>query len=267
MDQILEAAAAGDIQVVNSLYNSSSSSISPSSISQIAKEAAKNGHGDILEWCFTKGFQVPSKSTNNEFYHAACSGHSPDVFQVLINHGFDLNAHESEYMGDALVEATRSGDVEFTRFLLDHGQDPNTHRTVAPGELEALTYPIAFEHRSLEILKMLLDHGAEMKDTGCAVAAAEVGNLDALKMLVDRGVDIEEPNMWSDATEDDGFDSEGTPLYRACRLGTAETAKYLLELGANGYARDKAGKSCLAIAKERNHTDIVKLLQENGINE
>ena len=165
MDQLINAAAVGDVERMNTLYDPSSSD-SPATIIKIAREAARKGQPDILQWCFDKGFKAPPESFNNDFYHAACAGRSPACFQVLFNHGFDLNAHESEYMGDALVEATREGDVEFTRFLLEHGQDPNSHRTVYPGELEALTYPIAFEHRSLEILELLLDHGAEMKETG-----------------------------------------------------------------------------------------------------
>ena len=84
-------------------------------------------------------------------------------------------------------------------------------------------------------------------------------------MLVDRGVDLEESVFWNVSTEDHGFDTEGTPLYRACRFGQVETAKYLLDNGANGFAQDEAGRSCFFVAQERNHGDILRLLKAYGI--
>lgn len=180
--------------------------------------------------------------------------------QVLLRHGFDLNAHESEYIGDALVTSTRQGHVEFTRFLLEHGQNPNTHHTVYPGELEAITYAIAFENASLEILRLLLEHGAEIEGTGAAIAAAEVGNLEALEMLVEHGVDLEESIFWGIDTQDNPFDSEGTALYRACRCGQSKAAEFLLSIGANGNARDAPGRSCVDVARERGHENIIDLL-------
>lgn len=260
--RILEAVESGDLDEITKAFESSND---PKLLPKIAEHAAAKGRSRIIEWCLEEGFRFKQPSFNDDFYHKVCEGRSLDVFEVLIRHGFDLNAHESEYMGDALVTSTREGDVELTHFLLEHGHNPNTHNTIYPGELEAITYAVAWENASLDNLQLLLDHGAEIKETGAAIAAAEVGNMKALKMLVDHGADLEESVFWGLDGRNNPFSSEGTALYRACRYGQVEAAEYLLSQGANGNARDAAGRSCLQVAQERGHQQIAELLQTRSV--
>ncbi|KAL9050592.1 MAG: hypothetical protein Q9162_006550 [Coniocarpon cinnabarinum] len=237
-------------------------------LTSIACTAAEAGQASVLDWCFTQGFHFKQPSFNDRFYDHVCSGHSVAILGVLLDHGFELNAHESEFSGDVLVAATRAGDVGCTRFLLEHGQDANDERTISPGELEPITYTIAWENASMENLSLLLEHGAKIEGTGAAIAAAETGNMPALRLLVERyGADLEERVFWGLASEDHGYGTEGTALYRACRFGKAEVVSYLLDWGADGCAKDREGTSCLSAAIDYGHEDVVRILEDHGIHE
>ncbi|KAL1968185.1 hypothetical protein VTN77DRAFT_2020 [Rasamsonia byssochlamydoides] len=262
--RLLAAAADGDLDLIKSLYGSLSSADQTESLQKIAQSAARHGHADLLEWCFSQGLSFPAESVNHDLYHAACDGGSPAIFQVLVNHGTDLNAHWSEYDGDALVVAARTGNVPLARFLLEHGQDPNSGHCCS--DAEAIHWAITGDNASLEIIRLMLSHGLRLEGTGAAVAAAEVDNLEALELLLDSGAGagLEDKAIWWPVTDKESVDSEGTALYRACRAGKIRTARCLLDRGADPNATDRVGRSCLAVAQERGHQDIVDLLRERG---
>jgi len=130
-------------------------------IEEIAKEAARQGSPKILEWCFTAGWYPPPKSYNGGFFLAVVSGASIDIFQTLINHGWDINGHETESCGDALACAIQDGDYNLARWLLEHGhratpQDPYH----GPGSLSTTVYG---DTASIDMLNLLLDHGIDHK--------------------------------------------------------------------------------------------------------
>lgn len=267
-DQLLAAIESGDLTLVKSLYSPLDSP--GESLDEIAQQAALHGRPSVLEWCFQQGFTFPAESLNHSLYHAAIAGKSPAIFQVLLDHGFDLNAHWTEYFGDALVAACGDGNIPLVRFLLENGQDPNSGHCWYCG-LEALCWAIVSDKpdqpTKMEVVRLMLDHGTTLKETGAAIAAAETGNLEILKMLLERGGSglLEETVIWWDITDRESIDSEGTPLYRACRAGKDEVARFLLDQGADGRSRDKTGRSCLDVAKAEGHDDVVKSLKERGI--
>lgn len=268
-DQISAAVKAGDLTLTDSLYSQANSSYE--SLDEIAQQAARHAQPELLEWCFQQGFTFPADSMNNPFYHAAIEGRSPAIFQVLLNHGFDLNAHWSEYLGDALVAACIDGTTPLVRFLLKSGQDPNSGHCCS--DYEALTWVIVGDNldqsEKKEIVRLMLKHGTSLEGTGATISAAEKGNLELLKVFLDNGGSdlLEETAIWWGITDSESIDSEGTPLYRACRAGMTEIAKFLLDRGANGRSKDKIGRSCLDVAEAGGHDDVVKLLKERGIEE
>lgn len=268
-DQLSSATKAGNLPLVESLY--SQLNRSRESLDEIARQAAEHAQPSLLEWCFQQGFALPAESLNNSFFHAAISGRSPAIFQVLLKHGFDLNAHWSEYDGDAVVVACMDGDVPLARFLLEHGQDPNLGHCC--GDYEALVWAIIGDKPApstkMEMVRLMLDHGTKLKGTGAIIAAAETGNLEILKLLLEGGHSglLEEKATWWGVTDRESIDSEGTAIYRACRAGKDEVVEFLLDQGADGRSTDKIGRSCLNVARARGHDKVVKLLEERGIKE
>jgi hypothetical protein len=67
--------------------------------------------------------------------------------------------------------------------------------------------------------------------------------------------------------EGDTYMYEGTALDRAHRRGHVECVRLLLDRDAHVHAKDDGGTSCLAIARQRDHNKIVKLLEEIGSTE
>lgn len=230
-DAVASAITSGDFAQFAHLYQLNSDI----PLMKIAKHAAKYGQPQIMQWCCDQGWRPPRESFNDDFFLYAVDGASPAIFQILIDHGFNLNAQYSETLGDALACAVVADKYEFAKWLLDHGHRPTPEASVyGPSPF---TWPMHEETNNLEMLKLLLDYGHDLEGVGVGVAAAEYGNLEALELLLDRGVDIEDANMsWFDFTwreldeeeqeGDEPYESQGTALYRACRQGHVECVEF-----------------------------------------
>lgn len=256
---VLSAIESGSLTKLQEIFESGMS------VDKIAQKAARHGQPKILEWCFSQGWSHPKESLNSEFVIEANCGASPAVFQVLLNHGWDLNAHHHESVGDSLCSAVWAHEYEFAKWLLEHGHNPTPIDGYhGPSALYSTVDP---EDGSIEMLRLLLDHGHDLEHTAAGIAAADRGNLEALRILLDRGIDIEDRDMLGypfDEDRDEPEESQGTALYRACRQGQLECVKLLLDRGANPNAKDDGGTYCITIAKKRGHIDIVKSLEERG---
>jgi ankyrin repeat protein len=100
---------------------------------------------------------------------------------------------------------------------------------------------------SIDMLKLLLEYGINMKNTGVGVAAADEGNVEGSRLLLDYGANLDDRDMsWYpfDEDRDEPHESQGTALYRACRQGHGECAELLLARGADAQAKDVAVNIC-----------------------
>lgn len=261
---VFTAIYTGDLKRLDSLYKPGIS------LEAIARHSAKAEKPEVLEWCYSKGWAHPTGDTvNDRFYLAAICNGTPEFFQVLLDHGFDIDSHYTVTLGDALASAVIFDHHDLAKWLLEHGHNPNPFEPLYGGC--SIESTVRGETASISMLKALLDHGFKLKEYGAAIAAADEGNLEALKMLLAHGgFDIDETVMWwypFDITKDEPEESKGTALYRACRQGHVECAALLLEHGADPKAKDLGGVSCLQIAREREHEDVVELLLSKGVTE
>jgi hypothetical protein len=259
------AIASGDVARLQHLYGSNLS------LEEVAKQAARDKQPQVLEWCYTQGWKHPEESFNNDFFITAVDGGIP-IFQVLLDHGWKINAHHSEACGDALNCAVTSGDYDFAKWLLDHGHDATPSEGIHGPNVLSTT--VQGDTTSMEMLKLLIDHGISLEDCGAGVAAAEEGNLEALQLLIDHGINLEDRDRsWGTYDEDDeedshdAWDSCATALYRACKRGELDCIELLLDRGADAQAKNDEGLSCYSVAKKRGHQDVVKLLEEKGVTE
>ncbi|KAK7012781.1 ankyrin repeat-containing domain protein [Favolaschia claudopus] len=111
--------------------------------------------------------------------------------------------------------AALSENLEIARMLLEAGANPN----VQWGQHDELPLEIAFGKRNVELMTLLLDHGAKiwrMIHTACAI-----GHIAMMQLLLDRGEDIE------------GRDWHRTPLASAVAARKLDAVKYLLDRGAD----------------------------------
>ncbi|KAI0526531.1 hypothetical protein F5B22DRAFT_632999 [Xylaria bambusicola] len=113
---------------------------------------------------------------------------------------------------------------------------------------------LAAEHKHTEILKLLLDRGANT-EPGTLSFAISCGHTNAIQLLLDRGADIESKDRF-------GF----TPLFWAVIQRRLEIVKLLLHRGANFRAMDNAGDTPMSLAMRYKHEEMVRVLSafENG---
>jgi len=204
-------------------------------------------------------------ATNNRHYRLA---------EYLIEHGADVNkankgAWTPLYLatdnrniegGDFPVPKPDLDHLEYIKFLLAHGANPNLRakdntltRTIFTMqwffEAGATAFVRAAQSGDLELLKVLLEHGADPMiptdygDTALA-AAAGIGwvegvtyehsakeNVDVIKFLLDLGLD---PN----SSNQDGR----TPLMGAALKGRNEVVRLLVDHGAKLQTRDRGSR-------------------------
>lgn len=84
--------------------------------------------------------------------------------------------------------------------------------------------------------------------------AADTGDSDGIKLLIQKGVKVNAKS----------FIDSLTPLHIAARRGGVETARILIENGADVNAIEKASETPLHWAAERGHEKTAKLLLEKG---
>jgi ankyrin repeat protein len=108
----------------------------------------------------------------------------------------------------------------------------------------------------VEALTLLIDNGANLEAgnvNGCTALnlAGGMGNVDCIKKLISSGATVDASNSF-----------KKTPLLLAAGLGRTEAAKVLLDAGANWNHRDFNGSNALDRAREEDHEEVRKLLEE-----
>lgn len=154
------------------------------------------------------------------FIAAAAKERSIRLIQHFLDHGCDIN---EPCENPPLVVAARNEDVEITAFLLDHGADPNLKGSHSWTPLMS-----AVNGRSCKIVKMLIENGADVfavsEDGSNLLTAWALGpqNIEILKLLLSKNIDINSVDCYGN-----------TALHRVALNGTIETARFMIEHGAD----------------------------------
>lgn len=135
--------------------------------------------------------------------------------------------------------------LAWAEFCIRHGADVKAFSSLS-GEIQLV---MAARLSSVEIVDLLLQHGAILHGSGAVVAAAGHGRLDTLSFLLGRGADIHEfppqDRFW---TIERDLDS---PLHAAVAAGETEVVEYLIKEGAKTNLRDSKGRTPLASGQEK----------------
>ena len=221
-------------------------------------EAAKLGDLALVRQLLDAGANVESPNGDGEtaLMLAARIG-ALDVAKLLVERGADVNAKESWRNQTALIWAVDNNFPELTQFLIDHGADPNARASANDWDSQITAEPRA-QYRPVGGLTVLL-------------YAARSGCTRCVRSLLAAGADVDKPTP------------EGmTPLMIAIDNQSYDTARLLLDEGANPHVWDWYGRTALYIAtdmssfrgrpshpsssSETSATDVVKLLLEAGVN-
>lgn len=221
-------------------------------------EAVKLGDLQLVEQLLDGGANIESPNGDGQtaLMLAADVG-ALDIAKLLVERGADVNAKEAWRDQTALMWAVDGNFPELTQFLIDNGADVNVRASANDWDSQITAEPRA-QYRPVGGLTVLL-------------YAARSGCTRCVRSLLAAGADIDKPTP------------EGmTPLMIAIDNTSYDTARVLLDAGANPHVWDWYGRTALYVAtdmssfrgrqphptasSETSATDLVRLLLEAGVN-
>lgn len=182
-----------------------------------------------------------------------------EVVQCLREACANINLCDDATLFSPLMIAAKNGHVAVVKYLLENEADINLH-----AEDGSTALIIAVRYGRLEVvvellartdLKLMLYDNYKRNALFAAVASNSSVILDLL--LQDRRLSKKDVNT----KDQDGR----TPFWWACSYGYPAMAELLLQYGADRNSCDRAGVSCIDVAREYSHASIVSLLEKDKL--
>ncbi|KAF5973487.1 hypothetical protein FBULB1_8233 [Fusarium bulbicola] len=214
--------------------------------------AAQANRVDIVSYLLREG----GAYLHGAVVEAACDNLSHPLFEVCVQHGYHPNQQIPSRSGGFGVAINHCiSDVEITRFLLEHGADPNIApfrdgRTTGWGEKATppmdRTSGLALDHAIKKsptiVVRMLLEHGADPKYSrplhgiierlhSHPIPGEQLEWRPLMTMVLSYGADINAITY-----------SGGTALSEAVHYKNWEMVHFLIERGANPFTKCPASK-------------------------
>ncbi len=236
----------------------------------------KDGDHEALRDLIASGADVdaPHGDGTTALHWAAHRGDAI-AFDLLLEAGATADA-TNDLGATPLWVAARSGSDAIVDRLLAAGADPNA--SLKMGETPVM---VAARSGSLAAVQSLLDYGAdanaaerERGQTPLMWAAAQ-GHAAVVRALVAAGADVHaRSTVWNQLENTAGNTNPSgnfrmahggsTPLLIVARNGDVETARALVEAGADINDTAAAGTSALVIAAHSGHSALAIYLLEQG---
>lgn len=224
---------------------------SPLPVQELLSTAARSGHALVVSYLMQCGAYVDVDAVV-----AAFDTPRIDVFQALVNGGFDINI-KLRHTGNILFLSV--GHVDILTWVLARGANPNRGRS---GMLSALD--LAVMKSSAEAVQLLIQHGANVKNTNALKTAAyyHYGTLEMTPLLLEAGADV---NEIPDYEEMDGEREQGlgTALHEAALGGQLKALELSLEKGADPALKNTMG-TARDLAREKEHVVVVEVLKRKS---
>ncbi|KAF4435167.1 ankyrin [Fusarium acutatum] len=240
-DQLIALASAGDTKEMRTLISSTKETPSKETIQEVLTTAIRNCQFDAAGFLLSRYRSVP---LNEEIVRAGINTGSIPLMQALITKDPSVINMQFDMRGTPLIVACMGRQhVDFLRFLLEAGADPNQ-------EPDAAAYPLALVtglYKDTAAVDLLLKYGAKIEGSGALAAAARRGNEVMMRYLLEKGARPE-----SDATS---IGTDASPLRVAVRAGHVGIVRILMQHGDDPSAADGTGTSAIELAKQ---------LQEEG---
>ena len=183
------------------------------------------------------------------------------VVRLLIEHGARVDVKDADGT-TALMRAVLAGHIDVVRLLLDKGAGVGDTDTKGETALH-----LACWQGHAAIVRLLLENGADPNAadkngwTPLHESCDKLGWLETVRLLIEYGADV-------NAKNDAGNNTGGfTPLHLAVGNGRADTAKLLLENGADPALVTENGDTAIEYALELEKADpcrekILSLFQQ-----
>jgi ankyrin repeat protein len=183
----------------------------------------------------------------------ACDSRDPKIVDLLLNAGADANAR-AEGGETPVMRAARVGNPEVMKLLLAHGGDPKAKEPSQ--DQTALMWAISQRHP--DVAQLLVENGADVRARTKIPAGQRTGMAD--------GGEGNRAYASAAVLSKPGNGNGVTPLLFAARVGDLESARILLQAGADVNETGNDGLSALTVATVRANVPLAKYLLERGAN-
>ena len=254
--ELYDACITGNLDAVKASLAHSRAADSPFSppLSSILYAATSKDHVKIVKYCLENGAAV----TRDVMQILLINRAKETYIYLLESKAVDINYY-MPWWGDILSNVATSDDLDWAQLCLDRGADPNRNLV---DEYKSLLAAVA-ELASIQMAALLIRHGAHVKGSGAIVMAAEEGKLDMVKLLLDQGADINEVGI-EDPTDPRSREDMGSALHRAVTAGHEEVARFLLDQSADVNLTDVMRRTPLDLAEANQNRGMIELLKERG---
>ena len=247
-DQLFLQCSAGDFDATKSSFARLESDQSLSiPLQALAVLAARQGHANILEFCFQKG----AKLDEDVDISAGQAVDSAEMIELLWNRNWRDIQHSEKVQG-GMVRRSIHRPVGMLEFLLRHG---------AKIQSQIFGWP-SLGQVSLPVMRTLVrECGIDsLRGTAALTLAVEEGNRDLVEYLCELGLPVNEVPPELDPREP-GMCS---PLYTAVRKRDISMIELLLEHGADPHApyADHHQNSVLHAVQQRNDKELLIILEK-----
>ena len=184
------------------------------------------------------------------FMDAAKNGNIK-AMQLFLDAGMDVNAKDN---GTALTYAVYANNIKSVKFLIEH------HADVNESSYWGTPLGVASYKDFYDIAELLIHNGANVNEvsrngmTPLFNAVLLTGKKDIVKLLLENGAD---PNFEQTNTKE-------TALTLAAGKGYLGIVKLLVDGGADVNYHDSGNLTPMDWALLDNHTDVARILLENG---
>ena len=186
---------------------------------------------------------------------ACINGEIAVVKSLITKFKANVNFRDGDTLDTPLLEAAKSGLMEVSKTLLQHGAEIELGDATGA---TALFY--AAKHGNQKLAEFLITKGAEIEHRNIygmtpLLAACKFGQFEVVEKLLEFKADINSSDIYGH-----------TPLIAAAYHGHCEIVKLLLtQQGIKVDAKDECGWTALISAVFHNHFHVTKTLVEFGV--
>ncbi|MBE9535482.1 MAG: ankyrin repeat domain-containing protein [Proteobacteria bacterium] len=195
----------------------------------------------LQQWGYPVKLYVFRNDGKTPLYRAAENGDLTGVKRLLDDECVNVN-EKASWDSTALSAATWTGNIEIVKLLLEEGADPRIGNPIVG----------AAHSGQVSMIELLLTNGAtvSMKEYALSPLQAAIleGHIAIVRLLLYAGADVNVKGLW-----------HHTPLQDAVEKRHTEIMRLLLAAGA-----DAKQKGLLHEAMHEDELEIVKLLLEHG---
>ena len=210
--------------------------------------ASRNGNIGKIRVLLKNNARINFQAKNGmtALVRASCHGNTEAV-RVLLEHGAQVDLAENNDQQTALILASMLNHIEIVQLLLDHRANVNWRNKLGKTAL----IQVAFYKKSDKLFDIVdVSSGIHLD---VEYLSQSLGSSKIIKLLLDHGAEV-------DLQDNDGLSA----LMEASIAGNTEVVQLLLEHNASRNLKDKRGVNALALASAAEFPGIVRLLMNYG---